>query len=131
MDSIQIPYNHDLYVAVHAIAIPLVFCFGIYAVICGFLDKKTKQADISYFLTAKKSQPIGKITFSFIATMLGSWVFVTPATFAISYGYIGIISVTLTNFFVMQTKPFQSMIIVESAMGNCARYSLLLYAFLI
>ena len=72
-----------------------------YALICGFLDKKTKQADISYFLTAKKSQPIGKITFSFIATMLGSWVFVTPAKFAISYGYIGIISVTLTNFFVM------------------------------
>ena len=77
-----------------------------YALICGFLDKKTKQADISYFLTAKKSQPIGKITFSFIATMLGSWVFVTPATFAISYGYIGIISVTLTNFFVMWIPGF-------------------------
>lgn len=114
-ELIKIPYNDDLMVAVHSIAIPLAFAFGIYSIIYSYNDKKARDADLAYFLTARKSQPIRKITLSFIATMLGSWVYVTPPTFAISYGYLGIIAVTMTNFFVMWIPGFLGPVIQKYA----------------
>ncbi|KAI8928060.1 hypothetical protein BC831DRAFT_450236 [Entophlyctis helioformis] len=70
--------------------------FGVAAVVYSFYGIDQSKVDTEYFLTARNSQPIHRLAWSFFAAAMGAWAMYGPAQFvadpAFGAGLVGLIS---------------------------------------
>ncbi|KAH9248114.1 hypothetical protein BASA83_003392 [Batrachochytrium salamandrivorans] len=81
------------------LAIIVTILFGLSAVLYSFFGTDQSKVDTEYFLTARNTQPIHRIAWSFFAASMGAWVLYGPASFvgdpSFGAGYLGLISYSL------------------------------------
>ena len=90
----------DLTIAVYCTAIPACVSFGLYAIYMAYTEKKARKgnpADVAFFISAKGSQPLNRVIFSFISTTLGAWVIFAPSGYSLMSGYLGLIAYSLSG----------------------------------
>ena len=87
----------DLYYSVYVIGVCLMSFVGVYALYLTYIEKKTKKGELNldYYLAAKGTQSTTLITYSLISTSLGTWILITPPSFASHYGILGAVSFAL------------------------------------
>ena len=115
----------DIYNAVHAIGIPLIFGFAFYAIYLAFQEKRKKGKEIqnlAYFVAAKNTQSTARITFSLVSTALGTWVLITCPSFASGYGYLGMIGMAFGPAIVILIPAFLGPILLKYN-SNCLSFS--------
>ncbi|KAH6560850.1 hypothetical protein BASA60_000210 [Batrachochytrium salamandrivorans] len=82
-----------------SVSIIVVILFGLAAVLYSFFGTDQSKVDTEYFLTARNTQPIHRIAWSFFAASMGAWVLYGPASFvgdpSFGTGYLGLISYSL------------------------------------
>lgn len=87
--------DHAGYVAVcYAVGLFIVVSFAAYAVAYGawFQKRQKKIQDTESFLTARGTQSLWRIGWSFFCGAVGAWAVVTPATFAGDVGIVGVVA---------------------------------------
>lgn len=91
--------NYDLYIAAYTTSIPLIFFFALYAFYIGYKSSQQnnkKTETLTNFLAAHKSQPLSRVIYSFISTSLGAWVVFSPSSYALTAGYIGLMTYSIS-----------------------------------
>lgn len=86
--------SSTLAIASLCICIPLIIIFGLIAL---YISKhSTIDTSTEFFLTAKNSQSLWRLTWSFYAASVGAWVLFAPASFALDpeygAGWLGLVS---------------------------------------
>lgn len=92
--------THAGYVAVcYAVGLFLVVAFAAYAIAFGawFQRRRMRIADTEAFTTARATQPLWRIGWSFFCGAVGSWALVTPANFASYGGIVGVVAYALAT----------------------------------
>jgi hypothetical protein len=59
------------------------------------------------FVTAKGTQGVWRIAWSFFASAMGSWVITAPANFAVFAGWVGLISYAIASGYTISCAPTQ------------------------
>jgi len=84
---------NDYLIASYVTCVIAVVAFAAYASVMFFLSSRRQRADpakaLEDFVTARKSQPVYRIAWSFFASAVGAWVIVSPASYTSYAGAIG------------------------------------------
>ncbi|EGF81366.1 hypothetical protein BATDEDRAFT_34916 [Batrachochytrium dendrobatidis JAM81] len=82
-----------------ALAIVISILFGAAAVLYSFFGTDQSKVDTEFFITARNTQPVHRIAWSFFAGSMGAWVLYGPAAFVsdptYGTGYLGLIAYAL------------------------------------
>jgi Na+/proline symporter len=83
----------------YGLSVPLVVAFGVYAVAYGrwFQSHRMAIKDTEAFTTARGTQSLWRIGWSFFCGAVGAWALVTPANFASFAGIVGVVSYAVTT----------------------------------
>jgi hypothetical protein len=76
-----------LAIATLSTSIPVVIIFGLIALWITKTKLSKKEVDTEFFLSARNSQSTSRLTWSFFAASVGSWVLFAPAAFITDPGY--------------------------------------------
>lgn len=81
-------------IAAYATVFPALVIFAVYACWAAYRYEKTlmEKPTTEDFITARGSQPISRIAFSFYAGTAGAWVVAVPGSYAVDAGFLGLCS---------------------------------------
>lgn len=90
----QPPADQTFIIASYVCAILTLFGFAGVAVI---LSRRHYSTDIDTFLTARRSQPLLRVAWSFFASSIGAWAIFLPASYPAFGGWISIITYAVST----------------------------------
>ncbi|KAI0243836.1 hypothetical protein L0F63_007045, partial [Massospora cicadina] len=91
---IMVSLSTELKVLLCVLTTIVVVGFAMFAAVKIYLRRKTNPEceNLEFFLTARDTQPLMRVAWSFVAGMMGSWILTAPAANAADAGWVGMVS---------------------------------------
>jgi len=114
-------------IATWACCVIAVIGFAVYSVLFTLYERRRRAADGSKdatrttesFVTARKTANLSQVAWSFYATSVGAWVIVTPASYSVFAGYVGMIMYALATGIPVVAIAFMG-IRLQKLFPNCS-----------